>query len=314
VEGYTESRSRIELYFRFDVTPPSGRFLVVDTVKAVVAGSILVAIDGTGSGSFKDSPNYFIEFADGSDTVRTQSHVRNFYDDYDGVAAAIWDGPTVSGSGFFDQLVDQFQVASQMRSIESQVLSFIRVHWQANPDRRIDIIGHSRGGYVAMEVARALSLGAINEQIVDVRFLGLYDPVDMALGYGVAETVPSNVETAAVIYAAGTSEEISAASSIIIVDTVAVFDERRSRDIFNRADHGPESTNTDFDQIWIFATHSGIGGAPWEGDMPAGHTETNDRAKAVQSDQFIRNKAISEGVPINLVEDYGYGSLDPPEN
>jgi len=54
--------------------------------------------------------------------------------------------------------------------------------------------------------------------------------------------------------------------------------------------------------------------APWEGDMPVGHTETNDRAKAIQSDQFVRNKAISKGVPINLVDDYGYQWLGPPSN
>jgi len=187
-------------------------------------------------------------------------------------------------------------------------------------NRRIDIVGHSRGGYLAIEVARNLQTVGINGKPVDVRFLGLYDPVDSAIGYGVAETISSNVQTVAVVYAAGTVEEVGTDERFQVVGNQVVLIEQRSRWIFNRADHGPVSAKTDFDQIWIFGTHSAIGGAPWEGDGPspgtlanpalAGHTETNDRAKAILSDQHVRNKARSKNLPINLVDDYGYQWLD----
>ena len=77
-----------------------------------------------------------------------------------------------------------------------------------------------------MEVARDLAAG-INGETVDVRFLGLYDPVDMAPGYGDAETISANVQTAAVIYASGTSEEIGIAGKRNAEDTDWM--ERRSR-------------------------------------------------------------------------------------
>lgn len=85
-----------------------------------------------------------------------------------------------------------------------------------------------------------------------------------------------------------------------------VYTERRSRGSTNRADHGPESANTDYDLIWLYATHSAIGGAAWNGDNPAGaHGDLNDRATAAESDQHVRNKARSKKHPLNLVDDYG---------
>ena len=85
VEGYAESEATISLHFEFDAAPPTGGDLVVDELKVVIAGSILVAIDGTGSEAFSETDNFLIEFDDGSGIVRTQSHLRNFYDDYFGV-------------------------------------------------------------------------------------------------------------------------------------------------------------------------------------------------------------------------------------
>ena len=147
----------------------------------------------------------------------------------------------------------------------------------------------------------------------------------MAPGYGDAETISANVQTAAVIYASGTSEEIGIAGKRNAEDTDWM--ERRSRgytfdddgDIFpdninfNRADHGPESSQTDFALKWIFGTHSAIGGAAWNGDDPPGHSDLNDRDKAAESDQYIRIEAGLSGVPINEVNDYGYEWLGDPE-
>ena len=269
----------------------------------MIAGSILVAIDGTGSEAFSTSPDYYITAADG--TVRTQSSVRNFYDDYYGIRKAYRHGP--AGWVF---------VAGEMEAIHNGVMSWLTMAWLENRNRPIDMVGHSRGGYVAMEVARdLLTEGLAGFGPVSVRFLGLYDPVDMALGYGDAETISANVEMAALIFAAGTSEEVGIAGKYEYLDDgTPIPVELRSRAEFNRADHGPESPSIDYDQIWIFGTHSAIGGAPWKGDHPVGHSESNDRAKAIESDQFIRSKALSTNVPINLVDDYGFDSLGPPEN
>ena len=142
-----------------------------------------------------------------------------------------------------------------------------------------------------------------------VRFLGLYDAVDMTTNYG-GETISGNVETAAVIYAAGNASENGPEPRIIKDHTGRyIYSQVRSRRFFIKADHGPESSNTDYDQIWIFGTHSTIGGAPFWGDAPAGHTDLNDRLKAEESDEFIRDIAQSVGLPINDEDDYGYDLL-----
>ena len=74
----------------------------------------------------------------------------------------------------------------------------------------------------------------------------------------------------------------------------------------HRADGGPETGFTDYQEFWIFGTHSAIGGAPWRGDMPTGHSLPNDQWAAVESDQFIREKALSTNVPVDDVDEYGY--------
>jgi len=160
-----------------------------------------------------------------------------------------------------------------------------------------------------MEVARQLKAGIIvNGQLqeVPIRFLGLYDPVDSATGYGELETISANVETAAAVFASGTSAEVSVDEDFYYDGEQIVYREQISRKAFDRADHGPESAETDYFLKWILGTHAAIGGAPWSGDMPAGHNEPNDRVKAIESDQFVWQRAIASGVPINEEDDYGY--------
>ena len=91
--------------------------------------------------------------------------------------------------------------------------------------QKINLVGHSRGGYIVMEIARELSsLGISLKDGTTVKprvhFLGLYDAVDMVPGYGEDETIPSNVDYAA--HAMG-------------LKSVG------SRPYFNTADHGPEN-------------------------------------------------------------------------
>jgi hypothetical protein len=144
-----------------------------------------------------------------------------------------------------------------------------------------------------------------------VRFLGLYDPVDMATGYGDGECIPANVDTSVRFLAARSPAD----------ETRGVFRadplrsrlpiSERSRGKFNRAD-GTSSARWHVD-IWVFATHSGIGGAPWCGDHPLGHDERNDTLKSIRCDQFMRRAASNCGVPVcrKSFPEYGFKVPSP---
>lgn len=131
-----------------------------------------------------------------------------------------------------------------------------------------------------MEVARELQ-----KRGVHVNFLGLYDAVDMALGFGEAETIPSNVGQAA--HAMGRS-------------TV------QSRVWFNTADHGPEdrSKRKGYSEQIFYATHAGIGGAPWAGDRPAGKpwygmSKDIDEKESARVDAWMRARAAEAGLRLD---------------
>lgn len=251
-----------------------------------------MGIDGTESRPWFDRTVFYNRMPNGY--LRPQSHIRNFVDDYYGVAKQFFHGPDA-----------RFPSPAALEQRENEVVAFIEAQLIANPNRRVDLVGHSRGGMIAIEVARRLVNNGFNGKKVNVRFLGLYDPVDMVAGYGdFWETIPA-VESVAVIYAAGSSEEIG-------IEARLDLNQDRSRPQFNRVD-GAAPPETEYNRKWIFGTHSGIGGAPWLGDMPLGHTESNDRAKAIESDQYVRLKARASQVPINGVSDYGYQYPHPGE-
>ena len=243
------------------------------------SGLLLVAIDGTGSEEYLNGADGKEGTADDQRTSklnRWKSHVRNFYLDYRGAPKGYWHGPKNVATG------------SDSSGIHNGILDWICKQLSLNPKQPIDIVGHSRGGYIAMEVARTLKTKGCSAGCpLKVRFLGLYDPVDMTLGYGEAETVSDNVQNAAIILA---DRNLG------------------SRGSWNRADHGAEDlskTNYQVDTIW--GTHSGIGGAPWDGDHPDGTNEGLDKGSSIISDRFIRQRAIAVGVPINEVKDYDFG-------
>lgn len=297
VDGIEEGIAEIELQFHTDTD-----ILVLDTIQITVSASILVAIDGTGSGAWSEDPAFEIDLPDGS--TRTQSHVRNFSDDYVGHVRYL-PGPP-----------NDITLPSTMQSLLEQGFDFIEAALEENPHRKIDLVGHSRGGYIVMELARFMATALPD---VDVRYMGLYDPVDMVPGWGDAETVPANVEHVTMLLAAGTPEEIGpegATTTVIGPDgqptIVPLY--QRSRWWFNRANAGPESFTTDYQEHWLFGTHGGIGGAPWEGDRPIGHSWGNDKNKAIEADTLVRGHALTNDVPIIYlqVSDYGYQyTVDP---
>ena len=221
-------------------------------------GLVLVAVDGT------DSSNWSEEIIDGI----WNSHVRNFYEGYHllpGERKRYWDGPDLKITGW-----DAF-------AIHKSVIGFLKESLSGDKCQRINLVGHSRGGYIVMEIAREIGTDGIvledgNRIKRRVNFLGLYDAVDMILGYGEDETIPSNVDYAA-----------HAMGSPIV----------GSRPYFNTADHGPEdiAKMVSYAEAFFDATHGGMGGDPWGGDHPLGMTAERDRIGSVQADIWMRCQA-----------------------
>lgn len=249
---------------------------------------------------------------------RWYSHVANFWDDYADGWKLYRHGP--------DSL-DPYDAGNESIQLRHEVHHWLCRRWcESGRSAPIDMVGFSRGGYIVMEVARRLkergcccphpgnaydSQGRSGTKVwpVPVRFLGLYDPVDMAAGFGLAETVPSNVRNAFAVYASFPRQSQLIHPGRVADD--APSDATRSRPYFNRADHGPEdASQTNYQQQYVWATHGGIGGNPWGGDHPTGHSERNDIAKAQEVDRAMRAAARRAGVSIGDVRDYGYRSGD----
>ncbi|MEE4604043.1 MAG: RHS repeat-associated core domain-containing protein, partial [Desulfobacteraceae bacterium] len=226
-------------------------------------GLVLVAVDGT------DSRKWAEQFNSG----RWSSHVRNFYEDYSlrpEENKRYWDGPDLKITGW-----DSF-------AIHKEVREFLMVELSKDRCQKINLVGHSRGGYIVMEIARELSsLGISLKDGTTVKprvhFLGLYDAVDMVPGYGEDETIPSNVDYAA--HAMG-------------LKSVG------SRPYFNTADHGPENLEEMiyYAEAFFDATHGGIGGDPWGGDHPFGMTKERDRIGSANADKWMRDQASKAGI------------------
>lgn len=112
-------------------------------------------------------------------------------------------------------------------------------------DRRLFLSGYSRGGLVAINVAKRLE-EEFGPDDIEVVCLALFDAVDRQVGLA-GETIPGNVRYAC----------------------HAVRDSRAgSRSYFGhcglRSARGPEALEVHP----FFGTHAALGGLPWEGDHP----------------------------------------------
>ncbi|MEP2307244.1 RHS repeat-associated core domain-containing protein, partial [Rhodopirellula bahusiensis] len=224
------------------------------------SGLVLVVIDGTGSKDWSVHP-------DGTDpnTGRRKSHSHNFYVDYvlaPGESKFFFHGPCNEATG------------SDSDDIFRGALKKLAGVLNKNPQQEVNIVGHSRGGYIAMELARHLQSNGYR-----VNFLGLYDAVDMAPGFGEAETIPSNVD-----YAAHALSNPSL----------------RNRPYFNTADHGAEdlSKMTRCDIRMFRATHGGVGGAPYAGGYRGRTTPALEKNVSAEVDRWMRDRAQGAGVNI----------------
>jgi RHS repeat-associated protein len=279
--------------------PAKGRFLERDPLESGVNlysyvddqptaavdpdGLLLIAVDGTGSRAFlTPSPGQ-----GWNDRGPTLSHVRNFFNDYQG-KKRYWNGPDSNG---------QQAAGRESATIHAQILAYLDNEWCTDQSEPIDMVGHSRGGDIVLQVAIRLNEGIFcGCEFVKptIRFLGLYDPVDMTTGYTGRQPdyrIPGNVEN----------------SAVVLADPGL-----GSRSSWGRAYRGPRSG-----ALRIWGTHAALGGAPntanWPNGLDARHTWEADQDAARTADIYMRTKARDAGVPIRVKarSEYNYFTPEP---
>jgi len=286
-----------------------------DSVKINTFGKrdvdILAAVGGTGSGPWL-SHEYFpnneakTKSVDENGDGRWLSHLKNWeaeHGDGDEDIAKYFPGPGTFG----------FNVSE----IRDQVYTWVSTqYWEAIRDGaepKVDLLGMSRGGMIANEVAWKISNEGYEKTDItltsdfedEIRFLGLYDPVDQSAYNSYADIAPI-VNWSVVAYATnfqgGDSNDVS-------------------RHYWTRLPYLNSSTP----RKPFAATHSAIQGAPtystdggslfssnghpitW---LP-GYTSTRDIVGSEEVDTWVRDQARSKFVPINVVNDYLFSELWP---
>jgi RHS repeat-associated protein len=210
-----------------------------------VLGLFLAAIDGTDSKKSVLFDEKFQSF---------NSHVRNFYEAYSGSGGKqYWNGPNLLGGGVSGTVDEVYQRISQAL--------------KANPGEEINLVGHSRGGLIAILVAKKLKKEI---PCAKVNFLGLYDAVDRYL-FANAGTIPDNVEY--------------------------VAHARRNPAVHSRDSFGNTGTSggQEYVQQFFWVTHSGAGGDPWGGPHPKVHgkptiTKKQDEEGSRQVGNWMRGQ------------------------
>jgi RHS repeat-associated protein len=297
------------------------------------SGLILLGIDGTGSKQFlngvyekRKSANKsregqmtspfdydYIQVKEGAAKTKEdlyQSHVKNFVNDS---KEAMDNKDYLPGPAS-----DSVGVQEEVFRICKEGLEFLTKRWNASTDKTIDLVGHSRGGMIAIEIARWLEVYGLKndktgkfEKNIPVRFLGLYDPVDMTSvdlwGNLVANLFGSGLLPDG-IRGGAWSEKISSNVSVAYVVYGGSNDSHdRSRPLFNRVDGGADDPKkTKLEKSTIVATHSALGGAPGAGDTPRGFSQENDNSGAERADRFIRSGASY--AKVQLGHPHGYDS------
>lgn len=150
-------------------------------------------------------------------------------------------------------------------------------------DEEINLVGHSRGAYVAMSVARYLSL--VHKKTVN--FLGLFDPVAMAALAGPYNTnvIPG---TCRYVYVAFRHPDVGSRPGWGYTGTIA--------------EPGP----WDYQTKKFMTSHSGVGGFPSPNDVDYNHVSSggvlpavknqDEMSEAQQVGIWMSNFAIQRGL------------------
>jgi hypothetical protein len=245
--------------------PPSGEGPMCKPGDAVVVG-----IGGTSSG----------------EPGTQDGHVEKLVRDYDTDASNKYfhDGP--------ENMFPIGPVSSEMQQLEDDAYNHIKQRLAERPDLPVDIYGHSRGGYGAMQLAERL-----NAEGIKVRNLGLYDPVDMAVDYGGQECIPGNVQN----------------SSVVRTRNDDTGGPDQSRESFRRPDSDlcDPSSGTRYASYDSTGSHAAVGGnpgtAPYNdsfGAFSGIEAEQNEVTESRNTDEFIRQNAQNGGAVIKPRDDY----------
>jgi RHS repeat-associated protein len=257
-------------------------------------GKYLIAIDGTGTEDWLENPRNPRKLANG----RWLSHVRNFYDEYQAPET----------EKHYDFGPRNGTTASDLPQIEDKAFNALEDFFKKNPSRinePIDIIGWSRGAYSAMRLAEKLKNGLTFRALpatLNVRFLGLYDPVDMTLfdpsgAWGTHDFISSNVQN--VVWAHGVEDSTG---SMRDYDEESAFYYNWPR-IQTRWGGTTRMTN-----LALEATHGAIGGTPgYSPSEPENYNYSYDIQMSVKTDTAMRTIASGLGVPINVIASSSYG-------
>jgi RHS repeat-associated protein len=262
------------------------------------SGQYLIAIDGTGTKEWLTNSRNPIYLPNG----RYLSHVANFAREYNGPI-------------YYDYGPQNESSASDLQQIEEkafQELIGYRRKNSTNHSEPIDLVGWSRGAYAVLRLAQRLKVDGLPNadgswsNNVPVRFIGLYDPVDMTFydgptlseGFGSQSWVPGNVKNAVWVHGVespgGHFRDYDDGSPFW-------FDWPR----MNLSWHGAK---TNMHDVPLQATHGAIGGTPgYSPDKLRGYNFRLDRDRSIEADTRVRQIAASVGVPIPVIPATAYG-------
>ncbi|MBI3418204.1 MAG: hypothetical protein HY043_23180 [Verrucomicrobia bacterium] len=237
-----------------------------------VLGLVLVGIDGTSSAAdVHEKPGGYYN-----------SHVLNFILDYKGVDKKFYiPGPNIMGT--------------DLGTIVDNAFDKICKEVKRDPNQPIFLIGHSRGGAAAIEVANRLKKGGCGCKSV-VNFLGLYDAVNRSTSFNTSRIPPNVLFTAHVRRdpAAGSRDGVDDGFDAL---GNPIPGHGGAHDRLNFSNTGTSGGQT-YSEVFVFGTHSAMGGDPWGGDRPLALNEYLDSVASALADLWIRTTAISRGVPV----------------